>query len=188
MGEEQTIELNREAIMSAIEWHKTVADQIGSCTVSEKDINYYYALIKELTKQNDTLELTLTGVMHSVDKWLDGEELEQDEVKRAITMREKTLQIVEKLTEENAEVKANWQKLKESQESTCEECRAEFKRLTEENERLRAKIICEVIELIKSRGWAYGKGDVSNGEENILGYQISVTKLNQIVKEVMEGE
>ena len=41
------------------------------------------------------LEYTLVGVMHSVDKWLEGEELEQDEVGRAITMREKTLQIVE---------------------------------------------------------------------------------------------
>lgn len=34
--------------------------------------------------------------MHSVDKWLDGKELEQDEVNRAATMREKTLQITEK--------------------------------------------------------------------------------------------
>lgn len=41
------------------------------------------------------LEYVLLGVMHSVDKWLDGDELEQDEVNRAATMREKTLQIVE---------------------------------------------------------------------------------------------
>jgi hypothetical protein len=41
------------------------------------------------------LEYTLAGVMHSVDKWLDGDELKQDEVNRAITMREKTLRIVE---------------------------------------------------------------------------------------------
>jgi tricorn protease-like protein len=33
--------------------------------------------------------------MHFVDKWLDGDELKQDEVNRAATMREKTLQIVE---------------------------------------------------------------------------------------------
>ena len=33
--------------------------------------------------------------MHSVDKWLDGKELEQDEVNRAATMREKTLRIIE---------------------------------------------------------------------------------------------
>ena len=43
----------------------------------------------------DRLEYTLLGVMHSVDKWLDGEELEQDEVNRAATMREKTLRIIE---------------------------------------------------------------------------------------------
>lgn len=46
------------------------------------------------------LEYTLLGVMHSVDKWLDGEELNHDEVTRAATMREKTLQIVEKLIAE----------------------------------------------------------------------------------------
>ena len=43
----------------------------------------------------DKLEYTLIGVMHCVDKWLDGDELKQDEVNRAITMREKTLRIVE---------------------------------------------------------------------------------------------
>ena len=39
--------------------------------------------------------------MHSVDKWLDGAELEQDEVNRAATMREKTLRIIE---EKQAEI------------------------------------------------------------------------------------
>ena len=48
----------------------------------------------------DKLEYTLLGVMHSVDKWLDGDELEQDEVNRAITMRENTLRIVENLQAE----------------------------------------------------------------------------------------
>lgn len=43
------------------------------------------------------LEYTIIGIMHAVDKWLEGPELEQDEVNRAATMREKTLQIVEKL-------------------------------------------------------------------------------------------
>ena len=46
-------------------------------------------------EETDTLEYTLMGVMHSVDKWLDGDELNQDEVNRAITMREKTLRIIE---------------------------------------------------------------------------------------------
>lgn len=44
----------------------------------------------------DKLEYTLMGVMHSVDKWLDGKELKQNEVDRAATMREKTLRIVER--------------------------------------------------------------------------------------------
>ena len=48
-------------------------------------------------KQYDDLDLTLTGVMHFVDKWLDGDELERDEVNRAALMREKTLKIVEEL-------------------------------------------------------------------------------------------
>lgn len=57
----------------------------------------YHALelIKKITKEKNDLEYTLEGVMHFVDKWLDGDELEQDEVNRAITMREKTLKIVE---------------------------------------------------------------------------------------------
>lgn len=48
----------------------------------------------------DNLEYTLAGVMHSVDKWLDGDEFEQDEVNRAITMREKTLRIIETIKAE----------------------------------------------------------------------------------------
>lgn len=43
----------------------------------------------------DELEYILAGVMHSVDKWLEGDEFEQDEVNRAATMREKVLRIIE---------------------------------------------------------------------------------------------
>ena len=50
----------------------------------------------ELSKEKEQQEYTILGIMHSVDKWLDGKELEQDEVNRAATMREKTLRIVEK--------------------------------------------------------------------------------------------
>lgn len=46
-------------------------------------------------KYGNEYDYTLDGVMHFVDKWLDGDELKQDEVNRAATMREKTLQIVE---------------------------------------------------------------------------------------------
>ena len=60
---------------------------------------------KLIEQQRDELieqEYTLTGVMHSVDKWLDGDELEQDEVNRAITMREKTLRIIETIKTDTA--------------------------------------------------------------------------------------
>lgn len=51
----------------------------------------------------DRLTYTLYGVMHSVDKWLDGNELKQDEVTRAATMREKVLRIIESLQKRLAE-------------------------------------------------------------------------------------
>ena len=61
---------------------------------------------EEINRQQeeiDRLTYNLWGVMHSVDKWLDGTELEQDELNRAVTMREKTLRIVE---EKQAEIEA----------------------------------------------------------------------------------
>lgn len=54
------------------------------------------ALINRQKAEIARLEYIVLGIMHSVDKWLDGDELEQDEVNRAVTMREKTLQIVER--------------------------------------------------------------------------------------------
>ena len=59
---------------------------------------------EEINRQQeeiDKLTYNLWGVMHSVDKWLDGTELEQDELNRSVTMREKTLRIVE---EKQAEI------------------------------------------------------------------------------------
>ncbi len=63
------------------------------------------ALIEEMSKAYDNLEYTLMGVMLFVDKWLDGKELELDEINRAMTMREKTLQIVESLQIENEDMR-----------------------------------------------------------------------------------
>ena len=67
----------------------------------------------------DKLEYTLTGVMHSVDKWLDGEELKQDEVNRAITMREKTLRIVEQYKDKLEDYKDCWYKIHDSYNADC---------------------------------------------------------------------
>ena len=49
---------------------------------------------KEAAEMLENQAYIILGVMHSVDKWLDGKELEQDEVNRAATMREKTLRII----------------------------------------------------------------------------------------------
>lgn len=51
-----------------------------------------------LEEQLVTLEYTLMGVMHNVDKWLEGDELNHDPVTRAIIMREKLLNILENKT------------------------------------------------------------------------------------------
>ena len=73
----------------------------GTCNCEQITANAALDLIKCLQSENEDLFYKLTGVMHSVDKWLDGDELKQDEVNRAATMREKTLQIVENLQSEN---------------------------------------------------------------------------------------
>ena len=52
-------------------------------------------LINSLKSEKEKLEYILMGVMHSVDKWLEGDELKHDETNRAVIMREKTLQIIE---------------------------------------------------------------------------------------------
>lgn len=70
--------------------------------MTDKEIIYVFNLIKRQQAEIERLTYTLLGVMHSVDKWLDGAELEQDEVNRAATMREKTLRITE---EKQAEIK-----------------------------------------------------------------------------------
>lgn len=73
------------------------------CRQSLLDVEIQKAEIDILIRKKDNLrdeisklEYTIVGIMHSVDKWLDEDELKQDEVNRAITMREKTLQITEK--------------------------------------------------------------------------------------------
>ena len=78
---------------------KRLAPTEGSCTVLMFDCVLVY--INQLEAEKRNLEYTLLGVMHFVDKWLDENELRQDEVNRADTMRHKTLQIIE---EQQAEI------------------------------------------------------------------------------------
>lgn len=68
-------------------------DTFGNC--EHNAMRGALELIKQLKAEKDDLLLIISGIMHFVDKWLEGEELEQDEVQRADTMREKTLKIVE---------------------------------------------------------------------------------------------
>lgn len=96
----------------------------------------------------DKLEYTLSGVMHSVDKWLDGEELEQDEVNRAITMREKTLRIVEGLQEEIEGCKAELESEHLSRMDNIHELRAELANAKREVAKEILDEIDQTIELI----------------------------------------
>lgn len=78
----------------------------------------------------DDLEYKLIGVMHSVDKWLECDELEQDEVNRAITMREKTLRIVESAKSKVERWRRNLEAvLEERAEEKAEVAREIFERL-----------------------------------------------------------
>ena len=103
-----TDEMPDEAVIKALECCKKVSDE-DHCTSCPfcgnrcvtRLLQNSANLINRQKVEIERLEYTLTGVMHSVDKWLDGSELKQDEVNRAVTMREKTLQIVEGLEEEN---------------------------------------------------------------------------------------
>lgn len=80
-------------------------------------------LIRAAKEAADMLEnqaYIILGVMHSVDKWLDGKELEQDEVNRAATMREKTLRIIESRPERiHAHLVIDW--LGDTRCSNCRE-------------------------------------------------------------------
>lgn len=74
-----------------------LADRLRKCVDADnegvlRDLNQ---TSKEAADMLEQQAYIILGVMHSVDKWLDGKELEQDEVNRAATMREKTLRIIE---------------------------------------------------------------------------------------------
>lgn len=66
--------------------------RMDGITVGDMELLMEYMVA--LGKKRDELELTLEGVMWSVDKWLEGDELKQDPVNRAITMREKILKLL----------------------------------------------------------------------------------------------
>ena len=68
------------------------SERMDGITIGDMALLMEYVVA--LGKKRDELELTLEGVMWNVDKWLEGNELNQDPVNRAITMREKLLKIL----------------------------------------------------------------------------------------------
>ena len=122
-------------------------------------------LINRQKAENNDLFCKLTGVMHSVDKWLSVDELKQDEVVRAITMREKTLQIVEKLHEKIEELEEEKEMLRASKAEAVKEC----------------------IEKIKSRATKAVMTEHGIPVAGSASYCISEVTLYEIVKE-MVGE
>lgn len=99
--------------------------------------------VKELSDNNERLraevedlEYKLAGVMHFVDKWLEGDELNQDEVNRAITMREKTLKLVEDLDWKADFLEQSYNALEKEVEQSKREVAKEI--ITEIKEKLKA--------------------------------------------------
>lgn len=70
--------------------------------------------VVELTDKDrvEELEYILAGVMHFVDKWLDGDDFDKDEVTRADIAREKALQAIEARDAKIAELEKELQRRK----------------------------------------------------------------------------
>lgn len=88
-----------------------LAERLRKC--ADSDSNGVFRDLSQAAKEAaDMLEqqaYIILGIMHSVDKWLDGKELEQDEVNRAATMREKVLRTIESRRDEiHAHIIVDW--------------------------------------------------------------------------------
>ena len=105
-------------------------------------------LINRQKEEKEHLEYVLMAVMHSVDKWLEGDELKQDEANRACTMREKTLKITEKLHKKIDGL----QKAKQESFVAIEKRKAEIERLQTEKAKLH-KLIPKMIKEAKSEAY-----------------------------------
>ena len=96
--------INREDALKIIDSYSKACTEEGKIVADAiKDIIAVITPTADVVPKSEIekLELTLQGVMWSVDKWLDEKDYDADPIKRAITMREKTLQIVEKLEQDN---------------------------------------------------------------------------------------
>lgn len=153
----------------------------GTCNCEQITANAALDLIKCLQSENEDLFYKLTGVMHSVDKWLDGDELKQDEVNRAATMREKTLQIVENLQSKNERLeKETKDKERAYNDEFClrKEWQTKYRELLKEKQTTKSEAyqecLAKVKNYIKAHCNPYGKPDFD--------YDTSIKILNFIDK------
>ena len=169
-------------ILRAWDFSKMVAINIGSVTLGKSEVvaingllNRQMYEIEKLTvelqamrgaansykREVERLEYTLLGVMHSVDKWLDGDELKQNEVDRAVTMREKTLQIVERL-----------KNLAEASDKNCKTAVGIIDKWEKQYAFAKAEAVKEFAERLKEE------------TRGLIGYNF----IDNLVKEFTEGE
>lgn len=78
-------------------WLEPFLKEFGQCLPSRLRLMEELRREKQLMQENSELQYKLWGVMHSIDKFLDGDELKQPEVQRASIMRENVLQMIENL-------------------------------------------------------------------------------------------
>jgi len=96
-----------EQLQGAYELMSTLAD------MRKEEIESLKSRAERAEAERDNLAYTIEGVMHFVDKWLDGKELEINPVNRAELVRSKTLEIIENLEKENTKLKKQLDKYNE---------------------------------------------------------------------------
>lgn len=73
-----------------------LANRLSGCALGDNGASPYFN--KTAMQASHTLRIQqqkIIGIMHSVDKFLEGNELGYDEIMRAVIMREKVLHIIE---------------------------------------------------------------------------------------------
>ena len=92
-------------------------------------------------EQKRTKEQIINALQSMVIGHIPSADCEEDAVKYCVSeIAKDTLALIDELTEKNTEIIKSWNKLKESHESACEKCRAEFKELINENAELKSQI------------------------------------------------
>ena len=130
----------------------------------------------------NNLEYTRAGVMWSIDKWLEGDELNQDEVNRAATMRKKTLQIVEGLQAEVELERANSQSWENLYNHDVKELSDNLSMVIEKLESAESEVAMEIFKEVQSclikRHW---------NELDIVSFEFDAVKFAEVKKKYTEG-